>query len=287
MRSRLLVWVQFILPQRLLGRCVYHLARCTLPMVKTPLIRWFARQYAVNLDEAQRPRCEDYASFNDFFTRALRPGTRPIATGASTLVAAADGRVTEFGTARDGQALQAKGMPYALEELLGPPPGGGAEVTRGDFVTIYLAPRDYHRVHLPLAGTLTSARYVPGKRFSVNATTARAIPRLFCRNERLILWFDTPVGSMAVVLVGALNVASLATPWLGEIPSGRPLLWDQNAIAAGSLECGVEIGRFNLGSTVITALPPGSTRWNTEIAPGTYVRMGQALGSITRHTEPD
>jgi phosphatidylserine decarboxylase len=103
----------------------------------------------------------------------------------------------------------------------------------------------------------------------------------------LILWFDTPVGSMAVVLVGALNVASLATPWLGEIPSGRPLLWDQNAIAAGSLECGVEIGRFNLGSTVITALPPGSTRWNTEIAPGTYVRMGQALGSITRHTEPD
>jgi len=287
MRSRLLVWAQHLLPQRLLGRCVYHLARCTWPAVRTPLIRWFVRHYAVKLDDAQRPRCEDYASFNDFFTRALRPGARPIAAGDTTLVAAADGRVTEFGTAVDGRALQAKGMPYALEELLGSLPGAGVQVAQGDFATIYLAPYDYHRVHLPLAGTLTFARYIPGKRFSVNAATSHAIPRLFCRNERLILWFDTHAGPMAVVLVGALNVASLATPWLGEVASGQPLTWDHSALAAGSLERGAEIGRFNLGSTVITVMPPGSTRWDRDLAPGTSVRMGQALGSIARYASPD
>ena len=280
MKATLFVWMQYLLPQRLLGRCIYHVARSEWSVLKTPLIRWFAKHYRVNLDDAERPSLTDYDSFNDFFTRALRPGARPLATGESTLLAAADGRVTEFGTATAGQALQAKGMPYALEELLGARPPGAAEADLGDFVTIYLAPNDYHRVHLPLAGTLIAARYIPGKRFSVNETTARAIPGLFCSNERLVLWAITAIGPIAVVLVGALNVASLATPWLGEIPSAGPRDWGTDDVPADPLPPGAEIGRFNLGSTVITVLPRGSATWDGASGVARTVRMGMRLGSV-------
>ncbi len=280
MKATLFVWMQYLLPQRLLGRCVYHLARCKWPALKTPLIRWFARHYGVNLDEAERPTLSDYESFNDFFTRALRPGARPLASGETTLLAPADGRVTELGTATDGQALQAKGMPYALEELLGTRPSNAAAADLGDFITIYLAPYDYHRVHLPLAGTLTTARYIPGKRFSVNATTARSIPNLFSHNERLVLWVVTAIGPIAVVLVGALNVASLSTPWLGEIPSAGPRYWDADTLPAEPLVPGAELGRFNLGSTVITVLPRGSVTWDAAIGFEATVRMGMRLGSV-------
>jgi phosphatidylserine decarboxylase len=280
MKATLFVWMQYLLPQRLLGRFIYHVARCKWPMLKTPLIRWFANQYRVNLDEAERPALGDYDSFNDFFTRSLHPGARPLASGESTLIAAADGRVTELGTVTDGQALQAKGMPYSLEELLGGRPASAAKTDLGDFVTIYLAPYDYHRVHLPYAGTLTGARYIPGKRFSVNATTARAIPDLFCRNERLVLWVLTAIGPIAVVLVGALNVSSLSTPWLGEIPSSSPRFWDTDEVPADALPGGAELGRFNLGSTVITVLPRGSVTWDSAIAPESTVQMGMRLGSV-------
>lgn len=280
MKATLFVWLQYLLPQRLLGRCIYHVARSEWSLLKTPLIRWFAQQYRVNLDEADRPTLADYVSFNDFFTRALRPGTRPLASGESTLLAAADGRVTEFGTAMDGQALQAKGMPYLLEELLGARPPSAAQADLGDFVTIYLAPYDYHRVHMPLAGTLTGARHIPGKRFSVNGTTARAIPGLFCRNERLVLWAATAIGPIAIVLVGALNVASLSTPWLGEIPSTGQRYWGMDEMPADPLPPGAEIGRFNLGSTVITVLPRGSVMWDSAIGPEKAVRMGTRLGSV-------
>ena len=282
MKAALFVWMQYLLPQRLLGSCIFRIARCEWSTLKTPLIRWFAKYYRVNLGEADRPALTAYSSFNDFFTRALRPGVRPLASGDWTLLAAADGRVTELGTASDGQALQAKGMPYALEELLGPRPPAAAEVDLGDFVTIYLAPYDYHRVHLPLTGSLMGARYIPGKRFSVNGTTARAIPRLFCLNERLVLWVDTAIGPIAVVLVGALNVSSLSTPWLGEIPSAGPRYWGADAVPHDRLARGAEIGRFNLGSTVITILPRGSVTWDTAIHSNDTVRMGMRLGSVTR-----
>ena len=189
--------------------------------------------------------------------------------------------MTELGTAKDGQALQAKGMPYALEELLGARPASTAYADLGDFVTIYLAPYDYHRVHLPLAGTLAGARYIPGKRFSVNSTTALAIPKLFCRNERLVLWVNTAIGPIAVVLVGALNVASLSTPWFGEIPSAGPRVWDMAELPADPLRPGIEIGRFNLGSTVITVLPSRSVTWASAINVEKTVRMGSRLGSVT------
>ncbi len=280
MKATLFVWMQYLLPQRLLGRCVYYVTRCEWSVLKTPLIRWFARRYCVNLEEADRSSLDDYTSFNDFFTRALRPGARPIAAGDSALLAAADGRITERGTVADGQALQAKGMPYAIDELLGECPPSAADARLGDFVTIYLAPYDYHRVHAPLAGRLTAARYIPGKRFSVNATTARAIPRLFCRNERLVLWLSTAIGPIAVVLVGALNVASLSTPWLGEIPSGGPRFWRAETLPAEPLTPGAEIGRVNLGSTVVTVLPSGSVAWDSAVGPEETVRMGMRLGSV-------
>ena len=280
MKATLFVWMQYLLPQRLLGRCIYRVTRCEWPVLKTPLIRWFARRYRVDLEEADRSNLADYSSFNDFFTRALRPDARPIAAGDLTLLAAADGRVTEHGTAADGQALQAKGMFYCVEELLGERPPSAANARLGDFVTIYLAPYDYHRVHVPLSGTLTAARYIPGKRFSVNATTARTIPNLFCRNERLVLWLSTAIGPVAIVLVGALNVASLSTPWLGEISSARARFWDAQAVPADPLPPGAELGRFNLGSTVVTVLPSGSVAWDAVVGCEETVRMGMRLGSV-------
>ncbi len=287
MSSTLFGWLQHLLPQRLLGLCVRKLAQSRRPTIKTPLIRWFARHYAVDLAEAERPALDDYASFNEFFTRALRPGVRPLAPGESTLISPADGRVTEFGTAIHGQALQAKGMPYQLEELLGPPPAVTGAHELGDFVTVYLAPHNYHRVHLPLAGALTGVRYFPGKRFSVNAATARTIPRLFCRNERLVAWFETAIGPVAVVLVGALNVAGISTPWLGEVSSAASRFWEGRDLGQGFVERGAEIGRFNLGSTVIVVLPSGSTCWDDELVAGQAIRMGARLGSTVTTDSSD
>jgi len=281
MSATLFVWMQRVLPQRLLGYCVRLLATCERPVIRSALIRWFVRHYGVDLSEAERSNPEDYRSFNDLFTRALRPDARPIAAGESTVVSPADGTLTEFGTALEGQALQAKGMPYRLDELLGTPPAGAAIDALGDFATVYLAPHNYHRVHLPLAGTLTALRYIPGKRFSVNATTAGAIPRLFCRNERLVLWFDTAIGMVGVVLVGALNVAAISTPWLGEVRRATSQFWDGRDLGAGALQRGSEIGRFNLGSTVIVVLPLGSMRWEGTRRAGQPILMGAPLGSVT------
>jgi phosphatidylserine decarboxylase len=282
MISRLAAGLQYLLPQRLLGRCVRAFAQSTRPWLKGPLIEWFARHYAVELADAERQTLDDYASFNDFFTRALRADARPLAPGDATLLCPADGRITEHGTAHDGHAVQAKGRLYALEDLLCTPPAGIDIASLGDFATIYLAPKDYHRVHLPLAARLVAARYVPGKRFSVNAATARAIPRLFCRNERLVEWFESGHGPFAVVLVGALNVAGIATPWLPEIETGEARFWDGRDLLDAPLDRGAEIGRFNLGSTVVVVLPTASVRWAAGLEAGDAVRMGIALGSVGR-----
>jgi phosphatidylserine decarboxylase len=280
MRSTLFVWLQYLLPQRLLGRIVGAAAESRHPLVSAALIRWFAWQYAVDLDDAENPDLQSFASFNAFFTRALRTDARPLAPGDATLLAPADGRVTEFGTAVDGQALQAKGQQYRLTELLGEPPPNVDPSTLGDFVTIYLAPYDYHRVHAPLTGALLGVRYVPGRRYSVNSVTARAIPRLFCRNERLIAWFDTLIGPVAVVLVGALNVAGLSTPWQGAVRGKTEQYWDGRALCGDAIARGAEIGRFNLGSTVVVVLPSGSAHWDDALAPEQTIRMGERLGTV-------
>ena len=280
MRDTLAVWAQYLLPQRLLGRLVYRIARCTWPAVKDPLIRWFANHYRIDLEEAEQPDLNAYPSFNEFFTRALRPNVRPLSGDDMTVVSPADGQVTEFGSAAAGRLIQAKGMDYGLSELVGEPRASAVEMALGCFATIYLAPHNYHRVHMPLAGTLKRTRYLPGKRFSVNSQTARRIPNLFVRNERVVCWFDTAIGPMVLVLVGALNVSSISTRWLGEIPSGQQRLWQDGGPPQRRYGRGDEIAQFNLGSTVIVLLPPGTVAWSPDLSARKPRLTGQALGRI-------
>lgn len=278
------VLIQQLLPQRLLGRLVYRLARCRRSWVSRPLIAWFAGRYGVDLQEAEHSRLENYASLNEFFTRRLKPGARPIAGDECTLVSPVDGFLTQFGSASGGEMIQAKGLHYRLEALLGEPAERVAALMSSAYATLYLAPHQYHRVHLPLAGALMRTRYIPGKRFSVNGHAAAVVPGLFCRNERVVCWFETTAGPMAAVLVGALNVSSISTAWLGEIASGRARVWEEaEASGQGSSRAfrrGEEIGRFNLGSTVVLILPPGKVAWRPGLAAGQAIRMGQALGSL-------
>jgi len=229
MTSATWVWLsQHLIPKNLSSAVVYRATRSRRRWLARPLIHWFARTYRVDLRDAADDNLDSYATFNEFFTRALRPGTRPVAGGLATLVAAADGVLTEHGTIEGDRLLQAKGREYSLAELLGES-GAGAEALRGgSYLTIYLAPHNYHRVHAPLAGMLSRARYIPGNRFSVSRATAAAIGRLFCRNERVVCWFDTVRGPMAVVLVGALNVSSISTVAHGEIASGTPREWRES-----------------------------------------------------------
>jgi phosphatidylserine decarboxylase len=274
-----MIWIrlQHLLPQRLIGRAVYHLARCQWRWVKGPLIRWFARRFDVNLAEAERSDPDDYRSFNDFFTRALAAGARPIAGGEETVISPADGRLTGFGTLVAGQLLQAKGMSYALTHLLGAEPTALGPLSDGSYATIYLAPRDYHRVHMPIAGALTRTEYFPGRRFSVNAATTALIRNLFCRNERVVCWFRGAHGPFAIVLVGALNVSSISTATLGEIASGARRSWPD---AGRAFRRGEELARFSLGSTVIMLFPSGSVRWQDRLEPGTRVELGRAIGTL-------
>jgi phosphatidylserine decarboxylase len=228
------------------------------------------------MSEAARARAEDYASFNEFFTRALKPGVRPIAEGSDSIVAPCDGTLTEFGTLEHESMLQAKGMTYSLAALLGEGAPDAEAFIDGSYATIYLAPRDYHRVHTPVAGRLLRARYIPGDRYSVSAATARAISNLFCRNERVVCWLEAEFGRVAVVLVGALNVSSISITGRGEIPSGPAHTWQTSEPTR--LAKGAELGRFNLGSTVIALFPRGTMRFEGRLARGERVLMGALIG---------
>ena len=280
MRSALWVWLQYLLPQRSLAHVVYRIARCTWPAVKNPLIRWFSGRYRVDLADAEQPDLGAYASFNEFFTRALQPNSRPLVGDEDTLISPADGYLSEFGVAATERFIKAKGIGYGLGELLGESPSGAADLALGSFATIYLAPHNYHRVHMPLAGTLKRTRYVPGRRFSVNSQTVDRIPKLFCRNERVLCWFDTAIGPMVLALIGALNVSSITTRWLGEIRSGKEREWRDSGPPRHRYGRGDEVGRFNLGSTVIVLLPPSALTWDEELNANRPLRMGQPLGRI-------
>jgi phosphatidylserine decarboxylase len=270
------VWLQHVLPQALVSRVVYRTARSEAEWLKRPLMRWFAKSYGVDLGEAEKADLDRYTTFNEFFTRALKPGARAIAGGEAIVVSPVDGRLTEFGRARAGQLVQAKGFDYAIEELIGDGPADPQMFANGSFATIYLAPYDYHRVHMPLAAKLTATRYIPGRRFSVNAVTTCGIRNLFCRNERVVCWFETARGPMVLVLVGALNVSSISTANRGEIESGAPRYWREEPPIAFAK--GDEIGRFNLGSTVIVLFPEDDIEWSAELEPGQKLRLGSAIG---------
>ncbi len=273
------VWLsQHLIPKNLLSALVYRATRSRRRWLTRPLTHWFVRTYGVDLAEAATSDVDGYATFNDFFTRALKVGARPIATGAGMVVAPADGVLTEHGAIAGDRLFQAKGLAYSLGELLGETGAAVAALTGGSYFTIYLAPHNYHRVHAPLAARLTRTRYLPGRRFSVSRATAAAIPRLFCRNERVVCWFETEQGPMAVVLVGALNVSCITTFTRGEVASGAPQHWPESpprAVAQGG-----EIGRFNMGSTVVVLLGGRSFRFAAATGDGAAVRMGQALGAF-------
>ena len=277
---------QYLLPQRLSSRCIYALTRVRAPWFKNRLIRVFSRRFGVNLGEAESADPNAYPHFNAFFTRALRPSARPLAAPANALCSPVDGAVSQLGTAAGGRLLQAKGRDYSLGELLGDE-RRAQPFLGGPFITLYLSPRDYHRIHMPLAGRLCETVHIPGRLFSVSPLTTRVVPQLFARNERLVSLFDTAAGPLALVMVGAINVGSMQTVWAGQItpPYGRPgRVMVQSYPAAGetavALAKGMEMGRFNMGSTVILLFAPGAASWSAALAPGAPVKMGQQLGEV-------
>ena len=284
--ARLFVGLQYLLPQHLLSGVVHWLARVQLSWVKNALIDNFVVNYRPDMSEAEESDPRKYASFNAFFTRALRPGARTVDPSPAALVSPVDGTVSQIGRADGSSLVQAKGLTYTLESLLDEAAPAWAPVFRGGaYATLYLAPHNYHRVHMPLAGTLQAAWYVPGQLFSVNATTAAQVPGLFARNERVVCVFTDGSLSFALILVGALFVGSMSTVWHGDVTPRSPRVRGDLAVdfvrTGVKLEKGAEMGRFNMGSTVILLLPPGRSEWQGDLAPGSAIRMGQALARLS------
>jgi phosphatidylserine decarboxylase len=279
MRARSFVWMQYLLPQHGLSRSVLWATRVRSPWFKNSLIRGFLKLFPVEMGEAVQSDPYRYATFNEFFTRALRSDVRPIAPGADHIACPVDGRVSECGAIEDDSLLQAKGRRYTLAELLAEQPWA-ARFAGGSFATIYLAPFNYHRIHMPVDGQLLDTVYVPGRLFSVNDATAQRVPRLFARNERVLTLFDGGFGAFAVVLVGALNVGSIATVWAGDVtPAARRVL-TRIPSPGIALAKGAELGRFNMGSTVILLFEAQRAAWHPALRAGSVVRLGQSLGRL-------
>ena len=278
MSDRLAVLPQYLLPKKLVTQLAGRFASAELDGVTQAAISRFVAHYGVDMSEAAEPDITRYASFNDFFTRALRAGARPLAD--ADYVCPVDGAISQFGAIERDQIFQAKRHHYSTCALLAGDTALAAEFEHGQFATIYLSPKDYHRIHMPCAGRLQRMVYVPGDLFSVNPTTARAVPGLFARNERVVCVFDTARGPFVLVLVGATIVGSMATVWHGVVNPPRPgeiKRWDY-ADKPVELAKGAEMGRFLLGSTVVLLWPRGTLRFAPDWAPGGAVRMGQALG---------
>ena len=279
MTSPAWTWLtQHLIPKDLSSAVVYRATRSRRAWLKRPLTNWFAKAYGIDMTEAANADLDSYATFNEFFTRELKVGARPIADGPRTLVSPADGVLTEHGAIEGGRLYQAKGRAYTLAELIGDTGAVVEALEGGRYFTIYLAPHNYHRVHAPFDAQLVWTRYIPGARFSVSRATAAAIPRLFSRNERVVCTFETELGPMIVVLVGALNVSSISTFAQGEIASGATRQWLEQP--AKPVARGGEIGRFNMGSTVVVLLGSSHFRFASGLSDGVAVRMGQALGAF-------
>lgn len=277
MSERLDVLPQYLLPKQALTRFAGLVASARAGGTTTALIRWFIGKYGVDMSEAADPDPAHYASFNEFFTRALRPGVRPLAP--AEWVCPVDGAISQFGAIERDQIFQAKGHAYSTTALVGGDAALAAQFQDGHFATIYLSPKDYHRIHMPCEGRLRRMIHVPGDLFSVNPTTARGVPGLFARNERVVCVFDTAHGPFVQVLVGATIVGSMATVWHGVVNPPRPGTLREWTYADGqvTLARGAEMGRFLLGSTVVLLWPCGTLRFNPAWAPAGAVRMGQAM----------
>lgn len=276
---------QYLLPQCGLTRLAYRLTRVRTPWVKNLLICAFITHFKVDMSEAVEADPGRYCDFNEFFTRALRPEVRPWVSDERVLGCPVDGAVSQVGMAADDELLQAKGRTFSLTALLGGDEARARPFRDGPFITLYLSPRDYHRIHIPLLGRLREMVHVPGRLFSVSPAVTRTVPALFARNERVVTLFETAAGPMALVLVGAVNVASIVTVWAGAItpPLGTAIRrWTYPAVGTGAvnLERGAELGRFNMGSTVILIFGRDAVRWDRGLQAGTPVRMGGKLGNI-------
>jgi len=278
----LLTLPQHLIPQHQLSRMVYHATRSTYAPWKNTLIKTFIRKYRVDMDIAEHSNAESYPSFNAFFTRALNEGARPVENETNTICSPVDARISQIGTIHDDQLIQAKGKYFTLQALLGRLELA-QQFTDGRFATLYLSPRDYHRIHMPCEGRLRQILYIPGRLFSVSPRTTRTVDSLFARNERVCLLFESAHGPFALVLVGAIFVGSMSTVWTGDITPAHPRelrQWFFDASASNTtMQCGEELGRFNMGSTVIVVFPKNTVHWSDSLLADAFLEMGVAIGS--------
>ncbi|MDR3416241.1 MAG: archaetidylserine decarboxylase [Nevskia sp.] len=280
--DRLSALLQSLLPTRLLSALMFRIAEIRNRRFKRALIRWFMHKYPVDLADAAQPGIDGYEHFNAFFTRALHPGARPQPLAADAFSCPVDGAISQLGPIRQGTLIQAKGHRYSVADLI-----ADEELAKtfwyGSYCTIYLAPHNYHRVHMPCVGRMRGWAYVPGRLFSVNPRTARAVPQLFARNERMVAVFDTLFGPMVVVMVGALLVGGIETVWNGRLtpPHRRDIPpTHYEPVQPLLLQRGEELGRFHMGSTVILLCPPNALTWKTALAPGREVCLGEVLATM-------
>jgi phosphatidylserine decarboxylase len=279
-------WPLAILPHQMLSRIVRLATRWQARWWKNPLIRLFVNSFNVDMSEAAQNDASAYPDFNAFFTRALKHGARPMPSNATDIACPVDGRVSQAGRISEQRILQAKGHDYSLITLLGGDAQRATPFSDGEFATLYLSPRDYHRIHMPVSARLLETVYIPGRLYSVAPHTTRAIPGLFARNERLVCVFDTACGPMAMVLVGAIFVSCMETVWSGVVnPRLRQAMQstrhDLPDMPAVQLDRGAEMGRFNMGSTVILLYGPNQVQWTESLAAGAPVLMGQAIGTVS------
>ncbi len=275
---------QHVLPHHGLSSLMSHLTHCTNPIWKNAFIKTIVSLYGVNMAEAKYQNLDHYRNFNDFFTRELKDGARPITSQSDAIACPADGAVSQAGIIENGKIFQAKGHNYSALELLGGDAKRAQAFENGSFATIYLSPKDYHRLHMPLTGTLKEMVHIPGRLFSVNTTTVGSVSNLFARNERVACIFDTEAGPMALILVGAIFVSSVETTWHGVVTPPTitaPRSW-QYETDAPSLEKGAEMGRFNMGSTIIVLFGENKTTWNEDFVAGKTVKLGEMIGSGSR-----
>jgi len=280
---------QYLVPQHFLSMLMRWTTRVRSPWIKDRQIRWFIKHYGVDMREAFYPDPTSYGNFNDFFTRALGPNAHPTPPGNQHIASPADGCVSAFGTLDGEGMVQAKGHKYTVTELLAgntdDAEAFAAPFLDGQFITVYLSPRDYHRIHIPVTGRLRGMRYLPGRLFSVNTATTRVIPRLFTRNERVAMLFDTATGPLGLVMVGAIFVGGIETVWTGAITPAYGLptsIWRYDEVRHPELvfQQGQEIARFNMGSTVILLFPPDRVAWTHSLRSGAPLRMGTSIGKL-------
>jgi phosphatidylserine decarboxylase len=285
--DRILLTLQNCLPARFMGACLYRLSRVEISWLKNLLIRGFSRIYSVNIHEAELPVPDGYRSFNAFFTRSLGPGARPIDTDPMQFIAPADGTIAQLGRASKGRLIQAKGIDFSAADLLGDTKLA-VELADCAYTTIYLAPYNYHRLHMPVAGRLEQTLFIPGLLYSVNARSTALVPGLYARNERLICQFNSPAGRFALVLVGAMNVASISTAWSGEIlptVDGRIQRHTYPDDSGPQLARGEYMGHFNMGSTVVVLGPQSVLDWSANLQVGKSIRVGEAMARMAKAGE--